>query len=63
MNYEKVTTELVNDIVKVLSKEREKMAYHIQKQMLVTYWNIGKLITETANKYNLEQNSTRTVIF
>jgi hypothetical protein len=39
-NYEKVTTELVNDIVKVLSKEREKMAYHIQKQMLVTYWNI-----------------------
>jgi len=54
--------KLADEIREIISKARKNVASTINKQLLETYWNIGKIIVENENKHKINKTSSRQII-
>ena len=48
MSYEEIASyeSVFNDIKRVLEQGRRRAVAHVNHEMLVTYWNVGRIIVE-----------------
>lgn len=57
-----VFRSLVGQIKQIIEESRKKVAKDINIRLLLTYWQIGKLIVEKETLENLNQETSRSLI-
>ena len=53
---------LIENIKKIIIDARKSVAININHQLIVAYWNIGKIIIDNEKSNNVDTTSSRQII-
>ena len=54
--------ELIEEIHNIVEKSRNKIAANVNIELLLAYWNIGKIIVEKEKKSQIDNQTSRKII-
>jgi len=54
--------ELTKSIQLLVEKKKRQISRNINNEILLTYWEVGKLIVDRETKKNIDQKSSRVLI-
>lgn len=58
----KINSELIESIKSIVLKSRKRVVYNVNHELIATYWNIGKEISENEKQNKVDQQSSRQII-
>ena len=58
----RIYTDLIADIKKLVSAARKHIAYNANRELLNTYWHVGKLIIDRERNDNITEQSSRALL-
>jgi len=57
-----ISGSLINEIKSVIENARRNVARHINNELLIAYWNIGRIIVNNEQVSKLSDISARTIV-
>ncbi len=55
-------SDLIKNIKSIVIQSRKKVVYNVNRELIFTYWNIGKEISENERHNNFDKQSSRQII-
>ena len=55
-------SDLIENIKSIVIQSRKKVVYNVNRELIFTYWNIGKEISENERHNNINKQSSRQII-
>ena len=54
--------KMINEIKEIILNSRQKISYEVNNEMLIAYWNVGRIIVENEQNGNIKAEYGKQVI-